>query len=98
MVFVTCARLTSCLVSTTSLLFFCAVQAPLCLSVELSVAEVATKMAEVRTDAVILLGSQGDMRGIMTDHDVARWGLENIPLMAFGVAFVTISSLPFGLV
>lgn len=35
--------------------------------------QVAKKMAEVRTDAVILLGPQGDMKGIMTDHDVARW-------------------------
>lgn len=35
-------------------------------------AQVAEKMAEVRTDAVILLGAQGDMRGIMTDQDVAR--------------------------
>lgn len=50
-------------------------QPPLCVSVELSVAQVAKKMAEVRTDAVILLGPQGDMKGIMTDHDVARWAI-----------------------
>ena len=30
-------------------------------------------MAEIRTDAVILLGQQGDMKGILTDHDVARY-------------------------
>ena len=48
-------------------------QPPLCVSVELTVGQVAKKMAEVRTDAVILLGPQGDMKGIMTDHDVARW-------------------------
>lgn len=47
-------------------------QPPLCVSVELSVGQVAKKMAEIRTDAVILLGPQGDMKGIMTDHDVAR--------------------------
>lgn len=35
-------------------------------------AEVAKRMSEVRTDAVILLGQQGDMKGILTDHDVAR--------------------------
>lgn len=55
-----------------SAVFWC-IQPPLCLSVELSVAQVAKKMAEVRTDAVILLGPQGDMRGILTDHDVARY-------------------------
>lgn len=47
-------------------------QPPLCLSMELTVAEVAKKMAEVRTDAIILVGAQGDMRGILTDNDVAR--------------------------
>ncbi|CAN0252056.1 unnamed protein product, partial [Hapterophycus canaliculatus] len=45
---------------------------PLCLSVDLSVAQVAKRMAEVRTDAVILLGQHGDMKGILTDHDVAN--------------------------
>ena len=49
------------------------VQPPLCLSVELTVAQVAKRMAEIRTDAVILLGQQGDMKGILTDHDVARY-------------------------
>lgn len=49
------------------------VQPPLCLSVELNVAQVAKRMAEIRTDAVILLGQQGDMKGILTDHDVARY-------------------------
>lgn len=44
----------------------------MCLSVDLTVAQVAKRMAEVRTDAVILLGQQGDMKGIVTDHDVAR--------------------------
>lgn len=47
-------------------------QPPLCVSVELTVGQVAKKMAEIRTDAVILLGPQGDMKGIMTDHDIAR--------------------------
>lgn len=50
----------------------CLAQPPLCLPLDYSVAQVAVKMAEVRTDAVILLGAQGDMRGIMTDQDVAR--------------------------
>lgn len=47
-------------------------QPPLCVSVGLTVGQVAKKMAEIRTDAVILLGPQGDMKGIMTDHDIAR--------------------------
>ena len=49
------------------------VQPPLCLSVELTVAQVAKRMADVRTDSVILLGVHGDMKGILTDHDVARY-------------------------
>ncbi|CAM9816754.1 unnamed protein product, partial [Sphacelaria rigidula] len=48
------------------------VQPPLCVPVELTVAQVAMRMAEVRTDAAILLGAQGDMKGILTDSDVAR--------------------------
>lgn len=55
-----------------------AVQPPLCLSVELTVAQVAKRMAEVRTDAVILLGQQGDMKGILTDHDVARYNASSL--------------------
>lgn len=55
-----------------ALLCLSSLQPPLCVSVELSVGQVAKKMAEIRTDAVILLGPQGDMKGIMTDHDVAR--------------------------
>ncbi|CAM9490449.1 unnamed protein product, partial [Ectocarpus sp. 8 AP-2014] len=44
---------------------------PLCLSVDLTVAQVAKRMAEIRTDAAILLGQMGDMKGVLTDHDVA---------------------------
>lgn len=47
-------------------------QPPLCLSSNLSVLEVAKKMAETRADAAILLDSYGQLEGIVSDNDVAR--------------------------
>lgn len=47
-------------------------QPPLCLPSSLTVLEVAKRMADVRTDAAILLDSQGHLEGIITDNDVAR--------------------------
>lgn len=48
-------------------------QPPLCLSSSLSMREVAKKMADVRTDAAILLDAHGQLEGILSDHDVARY-------------------------
>ena len=47
-------------------------QPPLCLPSSLTVLEVAKRMADVRTDAAILLDSHGHLEGIITDNDVAR--------------------------
>lgn len=34
--------------------------------------EVAKGMADIRTDAAVLLDSHGHVDGIVTDHDIAR--------------------------
>ncbi len=48
-------------------------QPPLCLSSDLSVLEVAKKMAESRADAAILLDGHGQLEGIVSDNDVTRY-------------------------
>lgn len=58
---------------------------------ELNVAQVAKRMAEIRTDAVILLGQEGDMKGILTDHDVARCLFLFIMLACWHVGLVLVS-------
>ncbi|CAN0507379.1 unnamed protein product, partial [Ectocarpus sp. 8 AP-2014] len=45
---------------------------PLCLPSTVSVLEVVKKMADVRTDAAILLDNKGHLEGIISDQDVAR--------------------------
>lgn len=47
-------------------------QPPLSLSSGLTLFEVAKKMADIRTDAAILLDAHGQVEGIVTDHDITR--------------------------